>query len=116
MALHHELGKEGENAAAAHLVSKGYAILCRNYRFEKAEVDIIALKDGLLRFVEVKTRRNNLYGDPEEFVSERKQYLFTEAAEAWLEETKCDYEVQFDIIAITGTKPPFRIEHIEDAF
>jgi putative endonuclease len=56
MAQHYDLGKKGEELAADHLLSKGYQILARNYRFEKAEVDILAKKSGFLVVVEVKTR------------------------------------------------------------
>lgn len=58
MAKHNELGKEGENAAAEYLMSKGYSIRHRNWHSGKRELDIVAQKDGELIVVEVKTRRN----------------------------------------------------------
>lgn len=62
MAKHNELGKEGENAAAEYLMSKGYSIRHRNWHSGKRELDIVAQKDGELIVVEVKTRRNEEFG------------------------------------------------------
>ena len=56
MAHHNELGKKGEDMAVAYLMRHGYQILARNFRFEKAEVDILAQKDNILAAIEVKTR------------------------------------------------------------
>ena len=113
---HLQLGKRGEDAAEEFLLAKGFHILFRNYRFQKAEVDIVASYNNLLVLIEVKTRRSNNFGNPEEFVSKRKQELFYEASEEFLTEHQLDYEVRFDVVSIIGTNPPFEIEHIEDAF
>ena len=59
MALHNDLGKRGEEIAADYLISKGHAILARNYRCEKSEVDIISVIGGTIVFTEVKTRRSD---------------------------------------------------------
>ena len=72
MAKHNELGKEGENAAAEYLMSKGYSIRHRNWHSGKRELDIVAQKDGELIVVEVKTRRNEEFGKPEEAITDRK--------------------------------------------
>ena len=66
MAQHNDIGKLGEELAQQHLVKQGFAILERNYRKGRYEVDIIAYKEGLMVFVEVKTRSNLDYGDPED--------------------------------------------------
>ncbi len=68
MAGHNELGKKGEGLAIAFLEENDYKILERNYRFQKAEVDIIAFKDEILVGVEVKTRSTAHFGNPQEFV------------------------------------------------
>ena len=72
MAKHNELGKEGETEAAEYLISKGYTIRHRNWRSGKRELDIVAQKDGELVIVEVKTRRNDEFGRPEEAITDRK--------------------------------------------
>ena len=63
MASHNELGKKGEDLAAGFLEAKGYHIMDRNYRFMKAEVDLVALQlePAELVFVEVKTRSNTKF-------------------------------------------------------
>ena len=66
MAIHNELGKKGEQLAVDFLQKKGYTILDRNWRFKKAEVDIIAQKEQILAIVEVKTRSSNYFGNPQD--------------------------------------------------
>ena len=72
MAAHNELGKEGELLAANHLQSEGYVIRHRNWRCGHKELDIVAEKDGTLVFVEVKTRKDVLFGLPEDAVTNGK--------------------------------------------
>jgi putative endonuclease len=72
MAEHNELGKKGEQLAIDFLIEKEYKILEKNYRFQKAEVDIIAQKDAVLAVVEVKTRSSNYFGNPQDFVNPKK--------------------------------------------
>ena len=59
MAQHNELGKIGEKLAADYLLSKGYEIVCKNYFYQKAEIDIIAKHNNMMICVEVKTRKSN---------------------------------------------------------
>ena len=72
MSKNKELGQEGEQLAANYLKNKGWSILKMNYRFSRSEIDLIASKNDLLIFVEVKTRTNTSYGLPEDFVDEQK--------------------------------------------
>ena len=112
---HLHTGQAGEHRAAAYLQQQGYTIVRKNYRHRRAEVDIIAQKENLLVFVEVKTRGTDRYGYPEEAVNAKKEALLLSAAEAFIQEAAWQHEVRFDIIAITlGT--PAAIHHIEDAF
>ncbi len=101
--------------AAAHLQQAGYTILHRNYRYKRAEVDIIAQKEAVLVFVEVKTRATDTFGYPEEAVGSRKEALLLAAAAAYIEAENWPYEVRFDIISVTLSAPPV-IYHIQDAF
>jgi len=116
MAQHNELGKEGEQLAIAFLQEEGYKILEKNYRFKKAEIDIIAQKADVLAVVEVKTRSTNYFGNPEEFVNHKKIKLLTTAIDDYVVKNDLDVEVRFDIIAIVKQQTKFTIEHLEDAF
>jgi putative endonuclease len=115
MAQHNELGNRGEDAAVNYLIEKGYQLLRRNYRYLKAEVDIIAKKDEVIIGVEVKTRTSNYFGNPQNFINQKKIKLLTTALDHYMQESNLDLEVRFDIISVIGNKS-FEIEHIEDAF
>ena len=115
MAEHNELGKKGEKLAIDFLVDKGYKILEKNYRYLKAEVDIIAQKKDVLAVVEVKTRSTDYFGNPQDFVNPKKIKLLLSAIDYYVIEKDLDVEVRFDIIAIIHQKE-IKIEHLEDAF
>lgn len=116
MANHNILGKNGEAKAKAFLEEKGYLILGQNLIFGKAEIDILALYNKLLVVVEVKTRSTNDFGEPEEFVSQKKQELLATAIEEYIEENKLENEVRFDIISVVVNDKSSKINHIENAF
>jgi len=116
MAQHNELGKKGEQLAVDYLLKNGYEIVEKNYRFQKAEVDIIAKKSDLLIAVEVKTRSSIDFGNPQDFVNPKKIKLLVSAIDNYVNDRDLDVEVQFDIIAILKENKVFKIEHIEDAF
>jgi len=116
MAQHNETGKQGEIEAAHYLREKGYEIVSQNYRYQHAEIDIIAQKGKLLIFAEVKTRTNLSYGDPEEFVSYAKAKLVMKAAEQYIFANGWMHDIRFDIIAVTVAGADLRVRHIEDAF
>lgn len=109
-------GKLGENKAAAFLTEKGYEILARNHRYKKSEVDIICQKEGLLVFVEVKTRSSRTFGEPESFVSHAQQKAIIRAAEEYMHEINWAGDVRFDIIAILSQGGKEELTHLEDAF
>lgn len=120
MAAHNDLGKKGEDIACGFLEAKGYTILDRNYRFQQAEVDIVALhlEKAELIFVEVKTRSNTIYTEPEESVDKAKRKAMFRAADSYIYERQMlTVPVRFDIIAIGMDNPTHPlIHHIEDAF
>jgi putative endonuclease len=112
-----ELGKIGEKLASEHLEKNGYKILARNYKFtSKAEVDIVASKDGHIIFVEVKTRISNYLNDPALMVPLKKQKQIIKAADEYIKEHDIDMPWRFDIISIVVNSKERKIEHIEDAF
>ena len=116
MAEHNELGKKGEEMARKFLVEKGYEILATNWRYSKDEIDIIARKDNCLVIAEVKTRFSNVFGEPEEFVSNKKQSFLIRAANVYVEKNNITDEVRFDIISVLYHGARWQINHIEDAF
>lgn len=116
MAQHNELGKKGERLAVDFLVKKGYVIRDKNWRFQKAEVDIIAQKKDILAVVEVKTRSTIEFGNPQDFVNPKKIKLLVSAIDEYVISKELDVEVRFDIIAIVSENNNFIIEHLEDAF
>ena len=116
MGKHNELGKKGEQLAVDFLLKNGYDIVERNYRFDKAEVDIIARKEDILAIVEVKTRSTTDFGNPEDFVKPKQIKNLVKAVDEYVNENNLDVEVRFDIIAIVKTGKNYQIEHIEDAF
>ncbi len=116
MAQHNDLGKKGEELAINYLQDNGYAIIEKNYRFKKAEVDVIAQKEGVLVAIEVKTRSSTYFGNPQDFVNPKKIKLLVIAIDNYVVEKDLDVEVQFDIIAVLKYKETYKIHHIEDAF
>ncbi len=116
MAIHNELGKEGEEEAVRFLTERGYCIRHRNWRSGRKELDIVAEQAGELIIIEVKTRRNKLFGTPEESINENKIRRIVSSTDAYLRKYKLDLPVRFDIISLTGHEPPLEIEHITNAF
>lgn len=116
MAEHYELGKTGEQLAVNYLISKGYKIVERNWRFQKAEIDIIARKAETLISVEVKTRSTKDFGNPQDFVNPKKIKLMVLAMNEYILHKDLDIELRFDIIAITKDESNFDIEHFKNAF
>jgi len=116
MAQHNDLGKIGEEKAIAYLQSIGFTILDKNWRFKKAEVDIIAQKDNLVIAVEVKTRSSLEFGNPQDFVNPKKIKLLVEAMDQYVCSKDLDVNLRFDIIAVYTQNSDFKIEHLEDAF
>ncbi|MBI4929402.1 MAG: YraN family protein [Bacteroidetes bacterium] len=116
MAEHNDTGIQGEDLAAVYLEAKGYAILEKNWRFGREEIDIIARHNDILVIAEVKTRSGNFFGEPEEFVNRQKQKNLIKAANAYIEKNNLELEARFDIIGVILTGKKHRINHIEDAF
>jgi putative endonuclease len=109
-----ETGKKGEEQALAYLKGHGYRILHVNWRFKKLEVDIIARDGEFLVVVEVKTRRNADFGEPEVFVKKEKQKKVIRAAHEYVKLFGVEEEVRFDIIAVNNETG--HIEHIKRAY
>ncbi len=116
MAQHNELGKKGEQLAVDFLLNKEYSILEQNYRFDKAEVDIIAQKEDVLAIVEVKTRSTTDFGNPQDFVKPKQIQNLVKAVNEYVIVNDLDVEIRFDIIAIVKKDNNYEVEHLKDAF
>ena len=107
------LGRVGEKKAADFLKKKGYKILDLNYKTPFGEIDVIANDNGVIVFVEVKTRSNEDYGRPCEAVDRRKQEKYYKVASYYLQrQSKIDSECRFDVVEIEDGQ----INHILNAF
>ena len=107
-----ELGRIGEQIASEFLISKGYQLLIKNYRYKRDEIDLIVQFQNILIFVEVKARKNNKFGNPEESVNKTKISNIIRAAQNYIQEIDWKKNIRFDIVAVTGNE----IMHFEDAF
>lgn len=116
MALHNELGNEGELRAQAYLRERGYNIKHVNWTFGKLELDIVAEKDSMLIVVEVKTRSTDTFEHPQEAITPRKIKNIVNATEEYIIRQNWDGETRFDVISVIPQGQNFKIEHIEDAF
>lgn len=110
-------GRRGEELAAAFLRHQGYIILVRNYRAARGEIDIVAREDNTLVFVEVKTCRSSSFGEPETWVTERKQKQIGKVAMGYLQEHDLhDVDCRFDVVAVTLSGAKANVKLIKDAF
>ena len=118
MAAKDELGRAGEQRAAAHLRALGFDVLDRNWRSPAGEVDVVARHGERIVFVEVKTRRSDGFGDPLEAVDARKRARLWQLANAWCAQhpdLARGRPRRLDVIGITGPDPATgRLEHLED--
>lgn len=113
---HINFGKLGETMAQEYLIKNGFEILEVNWRYRYKEIDILAQYKDHLVVVEVKSRSTEYFGNPSDAVTQKKQNLLFEAAEAFLEENELDMETRFDIITIVLNHETCEIKHIENAF
>ena len=113
MGAKQDTGARGEDQAAQVLIDAGYRILDRNWRISDGEIDIVAEdRDGLIIFVEVKTRRNQAFGHPLEAITHAKAGRLRRLALAWLISHKL-WSAQFriDAIAIIGSGSSYSLDH-----
>lgn len=113
MARHNELGRRGEELAAEWLIAQGFHLLHRNWRYGAIEVDVIATLADVYHFIEVKCRKGDAYGYPEERVSKAKLRNMMRGAAHWLYERRVPLSrrVQYDVLAIRldGDTPEYTL-------
>ena len=115
MAAHNELGKWGEDLATTYLEQKGYTIMERDRKSGRRDIDIIARDGNTIVFVEVKTRRSSVFGEPEEAIDFHKLQNLQQAINHYVKYKRIQQPIRFDIISIVGTTgntPDIR--HIQD--
>lgn len=111
-----ELGKLGEQLAAEFLRKNDHIILHQNFVWEKAEIDIITIKDNKIVFVEVKTRVSPYLNDPALMVPMKKWRQIMKAADYFMKERTDDLTAQFDIISVITNKDYTKIDHYDEAY
>lgn len=117
MSNQQDVGRRGEDMAAAHLEHIGLRVIERNWRWSRAEIDIIAMDGEVLVFVEVKTRSYDFYGQPEDAVDRKKELMIADAGAAYMRQVDHQWEIRFDIISvILPKKGNPTIHHFPDAF
>ncbi len=113
-------GVWGEEQAALYLQKQGYAVLCRNYHSRYGEIDLIAQKDDIIAFVEVKTRAKNALYSAAEAVTPAKQQKIILTAMNYMEEYNADLQPRFDVCEVypveNKRKRTAEINYLEDAF
>lgn len=117
MAIQQDIGSLGEQYAVKLLESKGYTIVERNWRWRRAEIDIIAWDGEILVIVEVKTRSYLQHGRPEDAITRTKLQMLVQAAGAYMRKINHEWEVRFDSIAVQVFRDgTYAIEHFEDIY
>ena len=116
MAKHNQTGNAGESLAAEYFIKNGYEILHKNWRHKHWEIDIIASRNGMLHFIEVKTRTSLKFGYPEENIDAKKIRFLINASEEYLYQNPQWQRIQFDVLSINikeeGMADYFLIEDV----
>jgi putative endonuclease len=115
-----KFGREGEDIACKYLLKKGLKFIEKNYRFHRHEIDLIFEdeKNRILIFIEVKTRKNKIFGEPEEAITYTKQKHIRNALYGYLMKNPSysDYDLRVDTICIMYENDNHNVNHIENAF
>lgn len=116
MAEHNLLGEKGEQLAKEFLKKLDYEIIAVNWRERKFEIDIIAIDQQEIVFVEVKTRSTSYFGNPEEAVTPKKQKHLIDGADCYIQKNEIDLECRFDVISVVLNSNQKEIKHFKTAF
>jgi putative endonuclease len=111
------LGELGERIAERWLRSRGWRIVQRRFRSGHRDIDLVAEREGVVAFVEVKARRGAGFGGPVEAVNWRKQRELGRTARVWVDRHGRQYDAyRFDVIGVLVAGSKVRIRHVPDAF
>lgn len=117
MAEHNDFGNLAEDLAVEYLEKKNYRIIARNFRYQKAEIDIVAEFENLIVVAEVKARSYNTVIEPQEAVTKKKIKSIVMCTDFFMQDRTIDKEVRFDIITVLpDEKGVLQLTHIQDAF
>ena len=116
MAAHNDLGKWGEEVAAKYLLNKGYIIIERDWKSGHRDIDIIAMDEETMVFVEVKARRNRTFMEPETAVDYHKLRNLQGAINHYVKYYRVNHHIRFDIVTVVGTPDDAKpeIDHLKD--
>jgi len=117
--MNKKIGAIGEQLAVHYLKNKGYRILDCNYRTRLGEIDIIAILNDTIVFVEVKTRSSGAFGTPSEAVNYKKQMTIRRVSQQYLLSNRLgedDWNLRFDVIEVQLIEKKYKINHMENAF
>lgn len=110
-------GTKSEQIAEELLKEKGFKLICRNYRFGRGEIDLIFNDSDILVFVEVKSRRTDQYGEPEDAITISKRRQIRKVAEGYLWENNIEnVECRFDVVTIKWENQKPIVKYIPNAF
>ena len=110
-------GELGERIAERWLRRQGWRIVQRRFRSGHRDIDLVAERDGLVAFVEVKARRGQRFGDPVEAVNWKKQRELGRSARVWIaRHGRAPEAYRFDVIGVLVAGPRVQVRHIENAF
>jgi len=115
------LGALGERIAARWLARDGWQVVDRRWRSGRRDLDLVAVRDNVVAFVEVKTRRSTWSGQPVEAVNWRKQRELTRSAQAWMDQrgtllAPAEAVFRFDVVGVVASRAGVGIRHVESAF
>lgn len=110
-----DFGKKGEELASKYLKNNGYEVINQNFRCKLGEIDLIAIKNNTIIFIEVKTRSNTKFGTPEQAVDSNKRKHILRTSQVFLAKNKLNnYDLRFDIISIYMNGNIYKIEHFKN--
>ena len=116
-AARQRFGETGERIAERWLRRQGWSIVQRRFRNGRRDIDLVAERDGMVAFVEVKARRGAGFGGPVEAVGWRKQRELTRSAKVWMDRHgRGDESYRFDVIGVLIEGERVRVRHVENAF
>ena len=111
------LGELGERIAARWLERSGWRIVARRFRSGRRDIDLVAQRDDLIAFVEVKARSGDEFGDPVEAVNHRKQRELTKSAQTWIDRHgRAGESYRFDVVGVLLKERRAFIRHVPSAF
>ena len=118
MSKHNQrFGEIGERIAARWLTRKGWRIVYRRFKNGRRDIDLVAQRDELVAFVEVKARKGCEFGDPVEAVNHRKQRELAKSAHVWIDRHgRTDEAYRFDVVGVLVDGERVLVKHVEDAF